>query len=61
MPKPRKKFLPVYFLKMADRLKKGISRDQIIREMSKKHGFSSSTIKTYLSLQIVLNMHYFLQ
>ncbi len=45
----RKRFHPVYFLKMASELKKGKPREEIIREMSQKHGHPEGTVKTHLS------------
>ena len=45
----RKKFLPVYFLKMAQKLKQGTPRKKIAAEMAQKHGIPKETGNTYLS------------
>ena len=48
MPRPNKKFLPVYYLKMASELKKGTPRKTIIEEMAARHGIPKDTAKKYL-------------
>lgn len=45
----RKRFLPVYYLKMAVELRKGTSRQQIIRELSQKHGVLKRTARKHLN------------
>lgn len=44
-----KRFLPVYFLKMAHELKKETPRKQIIAEMAQKYGIPAETVKFYLT------------
>ncbi|MEW6295351.1 MAG: hypothetical protein AB1467_03600 [Candidatus Diapherotrites archaeon] len=45
----RKRFLPVYFLRMAEGLKQGTPRQQIVTEISEKYGIPRSTVSVYLS------------
>jgi len=48
-PQKYKRFFPVYFLKMASDLKKGKKRQEIVRELSEKHGVPALTAEAYLS------------
>ena len=49
-PQKYKRFFPVYFLKMASDLKKGKKRQEIVRELSERHGVPAGTVKKHLNV-----------
>lgn len=48
MPKPKKRIMPVLYLKMAHKLKKGKKRAKIAREISEKYGIPFDSARTTL-------------